>query len=192
LRVIRFDPGKLRSDREIRVLGGTCLVQTADDRLFDKLECVTEAAPSGGLAPGSPLVSLLEFGLKAVRQIKSNTIVIVRSLDEYTFQLLGMGAGQPNRVVSAKLALDRAAANLRGEYRGAPGTVEQYVGNQLGGAILVSDAFFPFPDTMELAANAGVKTVFQPGGSVRDEAVICRANELGVAMVMTGVRHFKH
>jgi len=62
----------------------------------------------------------------------------------------------------------------------------------LGAAILVSDAFFPFPDTMELAANEGVKTVFQPGGSVRDEAVIRRANDLGIAMVMTGVRHFKH
>lgn len=192
LRVIRFDPGKLRSDREIRVLGGACLVQKADDRLFDKLECVTEAALSDGLAPGSPLVALLEFGLKAVRQIKSNTIVIVRRLDKRTFQLLGMGAGQPNRVVSAKLALDRAAANLRDEYQGAPTGVEQYVRDQLGGAILVSDAFFPFPDTMELAANAGVKTVFQPGGSVRDEEVIRRANELGVAMVMTGVRHFKH
>jgi len=192
LRVIRFDPGKLRSDREIRVLGGACLVQSVDDRLYDKLECVTDAAPSDGLAPGSSLVALLEFGLKAVRQIKSNTIVIVRAVDERTFQLLGMGAGQPNRVVSAKLALDRAASNLRDEYLGAPTGVEQYVRDQLGAAILVSDAFFPFPDTVELAANAGVKTVFQPGGSVRDEAVIHRANDLGIAMVMTGVRHFKH
>ena len=192
LRVIRFDPGKLHSGREFRVLGGVCLVQKADDRLFDKLECVTEAAPSDGLAPRSPLVALLEFGLKAVRQIKSNTIVIVRRLDEHTFQLLGMGAGQPNRVVSAKLALDRAAVNLHDEYQGVPAGVEQYVRDQLGAAILVSDAFFPFPDTVELAANAGVKTVFQPGGSVRDKAVIRRANELGVAMVMTGVRHFKH
>ena len=192
LRVIRFDPGKLTSDRELRVLWGTCLVQTADDRLYDKLDCVTEASPSDALEPGSPLVALSEFGLKAVRQIKSNTIVIVRAVDERTFQLLGMGAGQPNRVVSAKLALDRAAANLRGEYRGEPTGVERYIRDQLGAAILVSDAFFPFPDTMELAADAGVKTVFQPGGSVRDDAVIRRANELGVAMVMTGVRHFKH
>ena len=174
------------------MLGGACLVQSVDDRLYDKLECVTDAAPSDGLAPGSSLVALLEFGLKAVRQIKSNTIVIVRAVDERTFQLLGMGAGQPNRVVSAKLALDRAASNLRDEYLGAPTGVEQYVRDQLGAAILVSDAFFPFPDTVELAANAGVKTVFQPGGSVRDEAVIHRANDLGIAMVMTGVRHFKH
>jgi len=192
LRVIRFDPRKLQSDPDIRVLGGACLVQSADDRLFDKLESVTEAAPSDGLAPGSSLAALLVFGLKAVRQIKSNTIVIVRRFDEHTFQLLGMGAGQPNRVVSAKLALDRAAANLRGGYRGAPGTVEQYVRDQLGAAILVSDAFFPFPDTVELVAKAGIKTVFQPGGSVRDEEVIRRANDLGIAMVMTGVRHFKH
>lgn len=192
LRVIRFDPGKLQPGRGFRVLGGVCLVQTADDRLFDTLECVTEAAPSDGLASGSPLVALLQFGLKAVRQIKSNTIVIVRRFDEHTFQLLGMGAGQPNRVVSAKLALDRAAANLRDEYRGAPAGVEQYVRDQLGAAILVSDAFLPFPDTVELAAKAGIKTVFQPGGSVRDEVVIRRANDLGVAMVMTGVRHFKH
>ncbi len=192
LRVIRFDPETLRSDRETRVLGGACLVQSVDDRLFEKLECVTEMAPSDDLAPGSPLVALLEFGLKAVRQIKSNTIVVVRRLGDNTFQLLGMGAGQPNRVVSAKLALDRAAANLRDEYQGASAGVEQYVRNQLGGAIVVSDAFFPFPDTLELAAKAGIKTIFQPGGSVRDEEVIRRANELGVAMVMTGVRHFKH
>jgi len=192
LRVIRFDPGKLQGGREFRMLGGTCLVQTADDRLFDKLECVTEAALPDGLEPGSPLVGLLEFGLKAVRQIKSNTIVVVRRLGEHSFQLLGMGAGQPNRVVSAKLALDRAAANLRDEYQGAPGGVEQYVRDQLGGAIVVSDAFFPFPDTLELAAKAGIKTVFQPGGSVRDEEVIRRADELEVSMVMTGVRHFKH
>jgi len=192
LRVIRFDPGRLQSDREVRVLGDACLVQSADDCLFDKLECVTEVAPSDGLKPGGPLVALLEFGLKAVRQIKSNTIVIVRRLDEHTFQLLGMGAGQPNRVVAAKLALDRAAANLRDEYQDAPAGVKQYIRDQLGAAILVSDAFFPFPDTVELAVGAGIKTVFQPGGSVRDEAVIRRANELGVAMVMTGVRHFKH
>ena len=118
--------------------------------------------------------------------------MIVRRCDEQSFQLLGMGAGQPNRAVSAKLALDRAAANLRDEHQGVPAGVEQYVRDQLGVAILVSDAFFPFPDTVELVAKAGIKTVFQPGGSVRDEAVIRRANELGVAMVMTGVRHFKH
>ena len=192
LRVIRFDPGRLRGVREVRVLGGACLVQTADDRLFDKLECVTEAPPLDGLGAGSPLVAALEFGLKAVRQIKSNTIVIVRRLGEGTFQLLGMGAGQPNRVVAARLALDRAAANLREEYDGAPAGAEQYVRERLGEAILVSDAFFPFSDTVEIAAAAGIRTVFQPGGSVRDGAVVRSADELGVAMVMTGVRHFKH
>ncbi len=86
---------------------------------------------------------------------------------------LGVGAGQPNRVGSAEIALRQAGEGAKG-------------------AVLASDAFFPFPDSVELAAKHGVKAIIQPGGSVRDEEVIAAARKLGIAMVLTGTRHFRH
>jgi phosphoribosylaminoimidazolecarboxamide formyltransferase/IMP cyclohydrolase len=85
----------------------------------------------------------------------------------------GVGAGQMNRVGSVRLALEQAGEHARG-------------------AVLASDAFFPFPDSVELAARAGIRAVVQPGGSKKDPEVIAAANELGVAMVFTGIRHFRH
>ena len=189
LRVLRFDPAALAGDREIRVIDGACLVQGPDDRLYDTLDVVTEASPALTLDPPDPLIA---FGIKAARQEKSNAIVVVRRLADGSHQLLGMGCGQPNRVVAARLALDKAKENLAREYEGPEGRLSSYVSSVLGEAILVSDAFFPFPDTLELAAGEGIRTILQPGGSIRDDAVIERANELGVAIVMTGVRHFRH
>ena len=88
-------------------------------------------------------------------------------------QLLGMGAGQPNRVTSVHLAL-RAA------------------GERAADCVLASDAFFPFPDNIELAAEGGVTAIVQPGGSIRDDEVIAEADKAGIAMMFTGVRHFRH
>ena len=105
---------------------------------------------------------------KAVKHIKSNAIALVKDRT-----LAGMGAGQPNRVVSVHLA-QRAA------------------GDGAAGCVLASDAFFPFPDNIERAAAAGVTAIVQPGGSIRDEEVIAAANAAGIAMVFTGVRHFRH
>jgi phosphoribosylaminoimidazolecarboxamide formyltransferase (EC 2.1.2.3) len=85
----------------------------------------------------------------------------------------GVGAGQMNRVGSVRLALEQA-------------------GEHAHGAVLASDAFFPFPDSIELAARAGIRAIVQPGGSKKDPEVIAAANELGVAMVFTGIRHFRH
>jgi len=110
----------------------------------------------------------LEFAWHAGRLIKSNAIVLVKDR-----AIVGMGAGQPNRVVSAFLAV-RAAGDA------APGSV------------LSSDAFFPFPDTIELAAEAGVKAAISPAGSIRDDEVIEAADRLGMALIMTGNRHFLH
>ena len=87
--------------------------------------------------------------------------------------LVGMGAGQPNRVVSVHLS-------------------QRTAGEKAKGCVLASDAFFPFPDNIELAAEAGVTAIVQPGGSIRDEEVIEAANKSGLAMVFTGVRHFRH
>lgn len=110
----------------------------------------------------------LHFAWKAVRGIKSNAIVIAKDKT-----LLGMGAGQPSRVVSVQLALDRA-------------------GHRAKDSVLASDAFFPFIDGPELAAKSGVTAIIQPGGSVKDDDVIALANQYNIAMVFTGVRHFRH
>ncbi len=110
----------------------------------------------------------LKFGWKVVKHVKSNAIVVNNK--EMT---LGVGAGQMNRVGSAKIALEQA-------------------GEKAVGAVLASDAFFPMDDTVEAAAKAGVTAIIQTGGSIRDEDSIKKANEYGIAMVLTGVRHFKH
>jgi len=103
-----------------------------------------------------------------VKHIKSNAIVLVKNQ-----ALVGMGAGQPNRVTSVHLAL-RAA------------------GEAVPGSVLASDAFFPFPDGVELAATQGVTVVVQPGGSIRDSEIVDSANKADIAMLFTGVRHFQH
>ena len=108
------------------------------------------------------------FAFKVCKHTKSNAILLVKER-----AVVGMGAGQPNRVVSVHLAV-RAA------------------GEQAQGTVLASDAFFPFADGLEMAAEAGVTAVAQPGGSIRDAEVIAAANKAGIAMVFTGVRHFRH
>jgi len=110
----------------------------------------------------------LFFAWKAVKHIKSNGITLARDRT-----LMGMGAGQPNRSVSCQIALERA-------------------GDRSKGCVLGSDAFIPFPDTVELAAKGGVTAIIQVGGSIRDEQSIEAANKYNMAMVFTGVRHFKH
>ncbi|MFT8319602.1 MAG: bifunctional phosphoribosylaminoimidazolecarboxamide formyltransferase/IMP cyclohydrolase [Bacillus sp. (in: firmicutes)] len=110
----------------------------------------------------------LKFGWKIVKHVKSNAIVV--NDKEMT---LGIGAGQMNRVGAAKIALEQA-------------------GEKSVGAVLASDAFFPMDDTVEAAAKAGITAIIQTGGSIRDEDSIKKANEYGIAMVLTGVRHFKH
>ncbi|MBC7240591.1 MAG: bifunctional phosphoribosylaminoimidazolecarboxamide formyltransferase/IMP cyclohydrolase, partial [Chloroflexi bacterium] len=110
----------------------------------------------------------LAFAWKVVKHVKSNAIVVTK--DRVT---LGVGAGQMNRVGAAKIALEQA-------------------GEAAKGAVLASDAFFPFPDTVEEAARAGISAIIQPGGSVRDEEAIATADRYGLAMIFTGRRHFKH
>ncbi|UQD50903.1 bifunctional phosphoribosylaminoimidazolecarboxamide formyltransferase/inosine monophosphate cyclohydrolase [Bacillus methanolicus] len=110
----------------------------------------------------------LKFGWKVVKHVKSNAIVVAGK-----DMTLGIGAGQMNRVGAAKIALEQA-------------------GEKANGAVLASDAFFPMDDTVEAAAKAGITAIIQPGGSIRDEDSIKKADEYGIAMVFTGVRHFKH
>ena len=126
--------------------------------------CVTETKPTPDMAAD------MQFGWTIVKHVKSNAIVVVK--DGHT---LGVGAGQMNRVGSAEIALKQAQA---------AGYTE--------GLILASDGFLPFDDTVALAAQYGVSAIVQPGGSIRDNDCIAKANELGICMMMTGTRHFKH
>ncbi|MDP2807912.1 MAG: bifunctional phosphoribosylaminoimidazolecarboxamide formyltransferase/IMP cyclohydrolase, partial [bacterium] len=123
------------------------------------------------ITPNKPTPAQLEdmlFAFKIVKHVKSNAIVIAKDK-----QLIGMGAGQPNRLASVRLALQQA-------------------GERAKGAALASDGFFPFADNIEEAAAGGIAAIIQPGGSVKDSDVIARASELKLAMVLTGIRHFRH
>ncbi|MFH1465492.1 MAG: bifunctional phosphoribosylaminoimidazolecarboxamide formyltransferase/IMP cyclohydrolase [Pseudomonadota bacterium] len=186
LRIVRCDPAIVRSEEVWRFVPGGLLVQGADLEDVSEVRVVTAQ-------PIDPLDEpLLRFGLHAVRCVKSNAIVLVRRQADGLLQLLGMGAGQPNRVDSTRIALARARQTLAAEAGAADVEAEEHIRAGLAAAYLVSDAFFPFPDSVELAAEAGLRTLFQPGGSIRDKAVVRRCDELGLAMAMTGLRHFKH
>ena len=185
LRVVEFDPARLRPEQDLKFMYNAILVQNPDQKLYEKQETATDAEMEVG-------EELLDFGMVAVRQLKSNAIAIVRKLNNGDLQLLGMGCGQPNRVNSTQLAIKRSRENLELEFDGKPEKLESYIKKQMGNAVLVSDAFFPFPDNIELAGEAGITKIFQPGGSIRDKSVIEKCNELGIAMVFTGTRHFKH
>ena len=164
LRILAVPQGLTGSVFDIRPLSGGLLVQTGDilDEDPSTWDTVTQRAPS------EQEMQDLAFAWRAVKHVKSNAILLAQD-----GSMVGMGAGQPNRVTSVHLAL-RAA------------------GDKGPGSVLASDAFFPFPDGLELAAQGGVTAVVQPGGSIRDQEVIDAANQAGVAMVTTGVRHFRH
>ncbi len=184
LRIVEFDPRLLTPARDMKFLHGALLYQDTDMETWEKTECVTALRPK--IDP-----ELLDFGLKAVRQLKSNAICAVRKTAAGYCQLLGMGCGQPNRLNSTELTLARCRENLLNAWDGA-GDPEAYIRENMAETVLFSDAFFPFPDNVEIAHAAGIRTIVQPGGSLRDKLVIGKADELGVGMVFTGMRHFKH
>ncbi len=167
LRILAVDPvvqsGQSPS-YDLRVITGGILVQYPDaiSEDPDSWQTATERAPTEAERRD------LAFAWKAVKHIKSNAIVFAK---EQT--LVGMGAGQPNRVVSVHLS-------------------QRIAGEKAKGSVLASDAFFPFPDNVQLAAEAGATAIVQPGGSIRDDEVVAAANEHGLAMLFTGVRHFRH
>ena len=131
----------------------------------DKMECVTDAQAT------PQQLSDLEFANKCVKHLKSNTIVLVKNN-----QLLGMGCGQTSRVDALRQAISKATA----------------FGFDLEGCVMASDAFFPFPDCVEIAHDAGTAAVVQPGGSIKDNLSVDYCNSKGMPMLMTGIRHFKH
>ena len=143
------------------------LIQDRDDHVIaeDDLTVVSERAPSE-----QEMRDML-FAWRVAKFVKSNAIIYASN--ERT---IGVGAGQMSRVNSARIAAIKA----------------EHAGLEVAGAVMASDAFFPFRDGIDNAAERGIKAVIQPGGSIRDDEIIAAANEAGIAMVFTGVRHFRH
>jgi len=170
LRLLKQLPGS-SSRWAMRSVTGGMLVQERDTRLVSAadMRVVTKREPTQAERHG------MLFGWRVVKHVKSNAIVYVGA-DGNIARTLGVGAGQMSRVDSSKIAVWKA----------------REAGLDLRGSVVASDAFFPFADGVLAAADAGATAVIQPGGSVRDEEVIAAANERGLAMVFTGIRHFRH
>jgi phosphoribosylaminoimidazolecarboxamide formyltransferase/IMP cyclohydrolase len=166
LRVLRIEPAN--AAKVIKQISGGFLVQQEDHRLVDASDVTVATARK----PTSEEMKALLFAWKVCKHVKSNAIVYARLEDGFG-QSVGIGAGQMSRVDAARFGAMKAALPLEG-------------------TVAASDAFFPFPDGLEAVARAGATAVIQPGGSVRDAEVVAAADALGVAMVMTGVRHFRH
>lgn len=148
-----------------RAVDGGMLLQQADEGFPETFHVVSRRQPS------KEEHQALQLAWRVVKHVLSNAIVVANHQ-----QTIGIGGGQPSRVDACRIAVTRA----------------QSFGHKLSGAVAASDAFFPFPDGVQVLAEAGVTCIVQPGGSVRDEEVIQAADELGVAMVFTGRRHFRH
>ncbi|HOM02950.1 MAG TPA: bifunctional phosphoribosylaminoimidazolecarboxamide formyltransferase/IMP cyclohydrolase [Acetivibrio sp.] len=149
---------------DMKKVAGGLLVQNYNSELLnmDDLKCVTEKKPT------QEEMEDLIFAMKVVKHTKSNGIALAKGK-----QTIGVGPGQTNRVTACKIAIE-------------------YGGERTKGAVLASDAFFPFADCVEAAAAAGITAIIQPGGSIRDQESIDACNKYGIAMVFTGMRHFKH
>ena len=167
LRVIQVDMTKTNDaiDQYVSVNGGL-LVQHLDTQI----ETITPEMCATKVQADAATLADMQFGWNIVKHVKSNAIVVVKD-----GQTLGVGAGQMNRVGSAEIAMKQAHA---------AGVTE--------GLVLASDGFLPFDDTVALAAQYGVTAIVQPGGSIRDNDCVVKADELGLCMLMTGTRHFKH
>ena len=162
LRIYKLSEKNNNHEQQIKSVRGGILVQDFNDKLADEYESVTEKKVDESQQRD------IEFGLKVVKHVKSNAIVVVKD-----GQTLGIGAGQMNRVGSCKIALEQA-------------------GEKAKGAVLASDAFFPMRDSADIAADYSISAIVQPGGSIRDQESIDACNEKGVAMVFSKIRHFKH
>ncbi len=167
LRIISVSTDYNEASISIKSVAGGYLYQQKDtlQTELNKLNFVTKRKPT------DDEVIAMNLGWKLVRQVKSNAIVLADKI-----QLLGVGAGQMSRIDSVKIAIRKVTDS----------------GLNLHGSIMASDAFFPFPDCVELAAQAGIAAVIQPGGSIKDDKVIAKANKLGISMAFTGIRHFLH
>ena len=164
-RILKVEPGRGTAEGlEVRRVSGGALLQAADDIGVDTASWEVKSQRK----PTDAELQDLAFAWIAVKHVKSNAIVLAKDNT-----LVGMGAGQPNRVTSVHLAL-------------------RIAGEKAPGSVLASDAFFPFGDSIEMAAEGGITAIAEPGGSLRDDEVIEAADRLNVALLFTGVRHFRH
>ncbi len=168
LRIIDITNFKLKNLNSIKSYDGSFLVQSKDNVIIDrkKLRCVTK------LKPNKRDLAEIEFAFNICKYVKSNAIVLCNN-----FSTIGIGAGQPSRLDSCKIAVQKA---------------KQFQSEKIKNSIAASDAFFPFADGINTLIKAGVKTIIQPGGSMRDQEVINAANKAKIKMLFTGIRHFNH
>ena len=168
LRIIDISNFKLKNSTSIRSFDGSFLVQTKDLIVIDKkkLRCVTK------LKPNKKDLAEIQFAFNICKHVKSNGIVLCNN-----FSTIGIGAGQPSRLDSCKIAVQKA---------------KEFQSSKIKNSIAASDAFFPFADGINILIKAGVKTIVQPGGSMRDQEVINAANKANIKMLFTGIRHFNH
>tara|TARA_A100000164_G_scaffold332666_1_gene322723 strand:- start:3719 stop:5269 length:1551 start_codon:yes stop_codon:yes gene_type:complete len=168
LRIIDISNFKNRNNSAVKLFNGSFLLQDKDNIIFNKkdLKFVTKNKPS------KKEIKEIEFAFNVCKFIKSNAIVLTDN-----FSTIGIGAGQPSRLDSCKIATQKA---------------KQFQPKRLKNAIAASDAFFPFADGIKTLIKSGVKIIVQPGGSIRDKEVIEAANKANIKMVLTGTRHFNH
>ena len=168
LRIIDITNFKLKGVSSIRSFDGSFLLQNKDNIVLNrkKIKCVTK------LKPNIKELSEIEFAFKICKYVKSNAIVLCNN-----FSTIGIGAGQPSRLDSCKIAVQKA---------------KQFQPSKIKNSIAASDAFFPFADGINALIKAGVKIIIQPGGSIRDKEVINAANKAKIKMIFTSIRHFNH
>jgi phosphoribosylaminoimidazolecarboxamide formyltransferase / IMP cyclohydrolase len=167
LRILRLPDASVPIPKDslfLKHVTGALLVQDPDTELFNEESCLSVTDKKAD----DTLTDDLRFAMKVVKHVKSNAIVLAKNK-----QTVGIGPGQPNRITSVEIAIKNA-------------------GSRAEGAILASDAFFPFPDCVETAARGGITAIIQPGGSIRDQESIDACNRLGLIMLFTGMRHFRH
>ena len=168
LRIIDISNFKPNDVVSIKSYDGSFLLQNKDNVIIDrkKLKCVTK------LKPNKKDLAEIEFAFNICKYVKSNAIVLSNN-----FSTIGIGAGQPSRLDSCKIAVQKA---------------KQFQPSKIKNSIAASDAFFPFADGINTLIKAGVKTIIQPGGSIRDQEIINAANKAKIKMLFTGIRHFNH
>ncbi|MCO5141791.1 MAG: bifunctional phosphoribosylaminoimidazolecarboxamide formyltransferase/IMP cyclohydrolase [Oligoflexia bacterium] len=170
IRVLLCPPREMDSEQMIRSVFGGYLVQNEDEGLADGWKVVTKQKIP------EEKIELSKFGILACKHLRSNAIALVRQSKTKGYQLIGAGMGQPNRIDSLRvLAAPRAKDKC-----------------DLNDVVMVSDAFFPFPDVVEQASEEGIRVIIQPGGSIKDQVVIEAADKAKIAMAFTGTRHFRH
>ncbi len=168
LRIIDITNFKIKDLSSIKLFEGSFLLQSKDNVVLDKkkLKCVTK------LKPSKKELAEIRFTFNICKYVKSNAIVLCRN-----FSTIGIGAGQPSRLDSCKIAVQKA---------------RKFQPSKIRNSIAASDAFFPFTDGIKTLIKAGVKTIIQPGGSIRDKEIINEANKAKIKMFFTGIRHFNH